>query len=112
MTTAFDWHDVEEDQAPEDETAPVPATTTTTATPPPRATSWPNADPECQARRELVLRHPDIAVRLTQPPLRYTRPEVWNGWIPPLTWREQINDSPRRKALMEIVAAAQKAEKT
>lgn len=108
MSDLFDWHDVETDQAPDDESAPVPATVAPAA---PVAASWSNVDPECQARRELVLRHPEIATRLTQPPLRYSRPEVWNGWVPPFMWGEQINNSPRRAALIVIVAEAEKASK-
>ena len=36
-----------------------------------------------QQRREAVLRHEDLAKRLTQPPLNYARPDQWNGYIPP-----------------------------
>lgn len=32
--------------------------------------------------RDLVLRYPDIAVKLTAPPLRLSRPENWNGSLP------------------------------
>jgi hypothetical protein len=61
-------------------------------------------------RRALVLRHPDLAQRLTQQPLNFTKPEHWNGAIPPETWREMPNDSPLRPALLELVAEAQQRE--
>jgi hypothetical protein len=38
-----------------------------------------------QQRRASVLAHPDLAARLTQPPLNYARPDQWNGYIPPAT---------------------------
>jgi len=53
----------------------------------------------CRERRAAVLAHPDLAARLCQPPIGYARPDQWNGYIPPATWREQHNDSPRRAAL-------------
>lgn len=62
------------------------------------------------ARRALVLRHPDLAERLTQQPLNFTRPEHWNGAIPPETWREMPNDSPLRPALLQLVAEAEARE--
>ena len=36
-----------------------------------------------QERRAAVLRHPDLAARLTRPPLEYARPGHWTGYIPP-----------------------------
>jgi hypothetical protein len=35
---------------------------------------------ESEARRARVLADPDLARRLTLPPLRLSRPENWNGW--------------------------------
>lgn len=60
--------------------------------------------------RDLVLRHPEIARRLTEPPIGYARPEQWNGYVPPVLWREQLNDSPQRMALLDLIAAARQAE--
>lgn len=34
-------------------------------------------------RRARVLAHPDIAEALTEPPLRYTTADKWEGHIPP-----------------------------
>jgi len=34
-------------------------------------------------RRERVLRYPDLAKLLTEPPLNYDRPDQWNGYVPP-----------------------------
>lgn len=64
----------------------------------------------CDKRRARVLAQPEIAKRLTQPPLRYSKPEVWNGYVPPATWREQTNNSPQRAALMQILSDVAAAE--
>ena len=63
-----------------------------------------------QHRRAAALKHPDLAARLTQPPLSWSRPERWNGYIPPRMWQESPNDSPRRVALVEIAAEAMARE--
>jgi len=84
----------------------------------------------CQARRAAVLSHPDLAARLTEPDIGYSKPSDWNGWIPPAFIRpgsaeellqsptgrlnqrgkraagEEPNDSPRRAALVEIATEA------
>lgn len=65
----------------------------------------------CVKRRLRVLAQPDIARRLTQPPLAWTRPENWNGYIPPGTWGERLNDAPERAALLAILADVIEAEK-
>ncbi|GAA2092410.1 hypothetical protein [Actinomadura alba] len=61
-------------------------------------------------RRERVLAHPDLAHRLTQRPLRFARPEAWNGYVPPkfVPSRDgyRINDSPYRIALVDICSEA------
>jgi|SRR5215471_1980382 len=81
------------------------------------------------ARRERVLRYPDLAARLTEPPLNYARPEQWNGFVPP-RWGQladpevlrspvgeankhgkrakgrQDSDTPYRQALITIAAEA------
>jgi hypothetical protein len=78
------------------------------------------------ARRARVLRHEDIAQRLLEPPLRYSRPEVWNGYIPPATgpygakWPDDDgrgygvddapNTSPCRAALMDLLRAVVERE--
>lgn len=64
-------------------------------------------------RRALVLRHPDLAARLTEPPLRHTTPEHWTGYIPPAYDPETygggqpINTSPARAALVALLAEAE-----
>jgi hypothetical protein len=58
-----------------------------------------------------VLAHPDIAARLTEPPMRYTRPDQWSGYIPP-QWiagagdnpaEGRLNTSPYRAQLVDIM---------
>lgn len=82
----------------------------------------------CEARRASVLRHPDLAARLTGEPIGYQSADQWNGWIPPpvispgggpellrspsgfpghaRAGGETMNDSPRRAALVEVAAEA------
>ncbi len=57
--------------------------------------------------RAMVLAHPDLAAKLCQPPLSYQRPEQWNGFVPPEYFNGRPNDSPRRAALVAIIAEAQ-----
>lgn len=65
-------------------------------------------------RRALVLRYPDLAARLTDPPVRHTTPEHWTGYIPPaydaptLGGAAPINHSPARAALAALVAEAER----
>jgi hypothetical protein len=40
---------------------------------------------ESEARRERVLKYPDLAKRLTEPPLSFRTPQDWNGYVPPKT---------------------------
>lgn len=54
-------------------------------------------------RRARVLAHPDLAARLTQPPLSYKQPEQWSGYVPPEQYGGSHNDSQRRTALVEIM---------
>lgn len=61
---------------------------------------------ECDARRARVLAHADLAARLTEPPLSYTQPQQWTGYVPPRTWGERLNTSPQRAALVEICTEA------
>jgi len=58
--------------------------------------------------RDLVLAYPDLAKQLTELPLRFSQPEAWNGYIPPDTFNGQYNDSPRRAALLALVAEARR----
>lgn len=87
---------------------------------------------DSDARRARVLRYPDLARRLTEPPLGYRRAEDWTGWIPPAHLEDQAcpachtdpgkrgckrgnhhtraNDSPRRAALADIDREAQRRD--
>lgn len=64
-------------------------------------------------RRALVLKYPDLAARLCEPPLRHTTPEHWTGYVPPaydaiaLGGAQPINTSPVRAALVAIVTEAE-----
>ena len=60
-------------------------------------------------RRAAVLNNPELARKLTAPPLRYAQPEHWNGYVPPQIWQGTANDSPHRRALVAIVSAAEAA---
>jgi len=53
-------------------------------------------------RRASVLAHDDLA-RLTQPPLSYSDPHQWSGYVPPELYDGMHNDSERRRALVEIM---------
>lgn len=65
---------------------------------------------DAHERRRLVLAIPDLAARLTRPPLPYSRPENWSGYLPPYMavgrngWIR--NDSPQRIHLVAIVREA------
>jgi hypothetical protein len=65
-------------------------------------------------RRAAVLRHPDLAARLTGKPLNLTTPEKWTGFVPPASregkQQEQRNDSPYRAQLVAIVEEAQQRD--
>jgi hypothetical protein len=93
-----------------------------------------DAENTCRERRAAVLKYPDLAARLTQPPLSYSRPDRWNGWLPPYlinawtgdemlispagvpnrrgnrTEPEEVNSSPRREVLVAIAAEAWRRE--
>ncbi|MFE1205682.1 hypothetical protein ACFW5V_28760 [Streptomyces sp. NPDC058762] len=64
-------------------------------------------------RRALVLRHPDLAARLTEAPISHTTPEHWTGYVPPAHDPENfgggqpLNNSPIRAALAALVAEAE-----
>lgn len=61
-----------------------------------------------------MLKHPDLAKRLTIPPLSYREPEQWNGYIPPrmtpVSGGMTHNDSPRRVHLVALVRMAMERE--
>jgi hypothetical protein len=91
-------------------TAPaVPPTTTSGPTHPSQPSPTPSTAADVE--RDRVLRHPDIAARLCDPPLRYSRPENWTGYVPPETWQGKRNDAPQRTQLLDIITAAVKREK-
>lgn len=75
-----------------------------------------NAHAENARRRALVLRHPDLAARLTEPPIRHTTPEHWTGYVPPahdapgVGGDLPLNTSPARAALAALVAEAEARE--
>jgi hypothetical protein len=60
--------------------------------------------------RQVVLAHRDLAERLTRLPIGFGSPDQWTGFIPPEVWNGQHNDSPRRAALVELVAEAMARE--
>lgn len=73
------------------------------------------AEAEHAERRRLVLAYPDLAQRLTQPPIGYTDPRQWTGYIPPYmiegptqhgrnTWTRNL--SPVRVHLVAITREA------
>ena len=87
-----------------------------------------------QARRDRVLRHPDLAARLREPPLSFPDPGMWDGFVPPAECQDETpeavhstagvpnakgrrtgpreqNDSPRRLALVDICAEAMRRER-
>lgn len=60
-------------------------------------------------RRGLVLRYPDIAAKLTEPPIGFTTPEKWNGYIPPATdCTGAMNTARCRPALLALVTEAER----
>lgn len=63
-----------------------------------------------ERRRALVLGHEDLAQKLTEQPLRIPRPDLWDGSMPPEMFNGERNDSPRRPALLALVAEAERRE--
>ncbi|MFB7736231.1 hypothetical protein ACFC08_17960 [Streptomyces sp. NPDC056112] len=60
-------------------------------------------------RRGLVLRYPDLAAKLTEPPIGHSSPEKWNGYIPPATdCTGAMNTARCRPALLALVAEAER----
>lgn len=58
------------------------------------------------ADRDAILRYPDLAQKLTEPPLNYARPEQWRGFVPPAVCEQRLNTSPERGALVELIQEA------
>ncbi len=64
---------------------------------------------EAAHRRGLVLRHPDLAAKLTERPIGYSTPDKWNGYIPPATdCTGAMNTARCRPALLALVAEAER----
>ena len=63
---------------------------------------------EATHRRGLVLRYPDLAAKLAEPPIGFSSPEKWNGYIPPATWNQAMNTARCRPALLALVAEAER----
>ncbi len=75
-------------------------------------------------RRRRLLAHPDIAQRLTERPLCFPRPGMWNGYVPPASgfWGrvsrpgelpvEVPNNSPAYFAFCELGRAVAERERT
>lgn len=60
-------------------------------------------------RRGLVLRYPDLAAKLTEPPIGHSAPEKWTGYIPPATdCTGAMNTARCRPALLALVAEAER----
>lgn len=58
-------------------------------------------------RKRRVLAHPDLAEQLTQPPVKFDRPECWTGYLAPERLPDgQPNRSPIRAQLAALVAEA------
>lgn len=61
--------------------------------------------------RDSVLRYPDLAARLCEPPIGYEKATQWNGYVPPDTCGNALNLSPRREALVELVNEAARRDR-
>jgi hypothetical protein len=94
---------------------PAPARATDTAADPAQwrkriSTAAAHAVAINQRRRNLVLAHPDIAAKLTQPPLHLKDPRHWDGSIAQATYEGANgpipNNSPIRSQLQAIVQEA------
>jgi hypothetical protein len=60
-------------------------------------------------RRQLVLRYPDLAEQLTQPPLALQKPEQWSGCLAPThTATGAPNRSPVRAQVAALIAEAER----
>lgn len=79
-------------------------TTTDEPAPGPGLVEWHRARHRLRMskQRDAVLRYPDLAQRLTQPPISYRTPAEWNGLV---AWTAD-NPGPRPQALAELVREA------
>ncbi|WP_199572686.1 hypothetical protein [Streptomyces murinus] len=74
------------------------------------------ATAENARRRALVLKHPDLAAKLTEAPINHTTPQHWTGYVPPAHDPESfgggrpINTSPIRAALAALVEEAERRD--
>jgi hypothetical protein len=67
---------------------------------------------DAQRNRALVFAHADLTSALTGPPLGYTDPNQWNGYIPAATDSNgRLNTSPHRAALVALVGEAMRRER-
>lgn len=60
--------------------------------------AWVEGRAKAAHRRARVLAHPDIAKALTEPPLRYSSPEMWEGHVPPAWIPTKSGWKPNRTA--------------
>jgi len=60
--------------------------------------------------RDRVLRYPDLAARLCKPPINFDRPTQWTGYVPPAFYGQQINVSPRRDVLVDLIEEARRRD--
>jgi hypothetical protein len=64
--------------------------------------------PQSEYQRAVVLHYPDLAGKLTEPPISCRRAQEWNGWVPPLLDADgRPNDSRRAAALRALVEEAE-----
>lgn len=63
---------------------------------------------ENDRRKALVLKHDDLAKRLTEPPVGFARPDCWTGFVPMEHNAAGLNRSPIRQALAALVAEAER----
>lgn len=69
---------------------------------------------ECLRRRAAVLRHPDLAARLCEPPMKLGRPDQWTGYAgaqyTPGRMGFDVNRAPTRAQLVAIVREAEQRD--
>jgi hypothetical protein len=61
-------------------------------------------------RKATVLRHPDLAARLCEAPMRCSSPERWSGFIAPEMTATGPNTSPYRAQVVAIYEEALRRE--
>lgn len=70
----------------------------------------PRAKDENARRKALVLKHEDLAKKLTEPPIGLARADCWTGFVPQEHNGAGLNRSPIRIALAQLVTAAELRE--